>query len=436
MAAGRGLAAAHAAGVIHRDVKPDNIIVDEHGRPRIGDFGLARADEGRAVPAAAAPATTLTQTGSVLGTPLYMAPEQLRGEPATAASDQFGFAVTAWEILFGERPFAGRDLAAVAAAIERGPVASERAGLPASVVRALQRGLSAEAGRRFGSVGELVDALDWKPPRRWTWAVPATAVAAAAIALAIPRPAVQAVDPCRTAAAALDEVWSPAVARELGGKLTAAHDRSSVGRLDGWAGRWRDARIEVCRAGRVRGAESAGLGDVRAACLERGRGELVALVGELRRAEVSQLTGVAAAVAALTDPDECATSSALALLAPVPFAQRAAVAEVERAAAALRARLATSAPIDAADGAAVVVAAAATGHAPTLAAAHAAHAELLRRAGDSAAADTAARAAVVAAESGTTIWARRGPGSRASGPPASAAISAPSTNGSSSPPPR
>ena len=401
VAVGRGLAAAHAAGIVHRDVKPDNVIVDEHDRPRIGDFGLARAGEGsRAAPPASAQATTLTQTGTVLGTPMYMAPEQLRGEPATPASDQFGFAVTAWEVMFGARPFAGDDLTALAAAIARGPAAPQRDGVPASVERALRRALAVEPAARWPTVGALVEAIDWKPSRRWLWAVPAATAGAAAIAIALAPPIERPIDPCRDAAAALDEAWSPAIAAEVRGKLAAAHDLTSADRIGEWAATWRDARLGVCRAGRVRGAESEALLDVRGACLDRGRAELAALAGELRAAEPATLTSVAAAVAALTDPRECATSSALALLSPVPFAQRDAVRAVEERAAALRARLATSQPIDPADGAALVAAAGATGHSPTLAAAHVAHAELLRRAGDATAADRAARAAVVAAEIG------------------------------------
>ena len=401
VAVGRGLAAAHAAGVIHRDVKPDNIIVDQHDRPRIGDFGLARADEETGgAPASSILATTLTRTGAVIGTPLYMAPEQLRGEPATANSDQFGFAVTAWEMLFGARPFVGKDLAELVRAIDRGPLPPARGGVPVAVERALRRGLDPDPARRHDGVDALIGAIDWQPRRRWVWLAPAATAAAVAATLLVVRPAAAPIDPCRRAAAALDDSWTPAVATELGDKLTAAHDRTSVARLDAWAGRWRAARLEVCRAGRVRGAESERLLDVRGACLDRGRAELAALVAELRVAELTALTGVAEAVAALTDPGECANSSALALLAPVAAAQRAAVAEVERTAAVVRARLGTSTRVDPAAGAALVAAATATGHAPTLAAAHLVHAELLRRAGDAVAADVAARAAVVAAEIG------------------------------------
>src|SRR5688572_28765310 len=113
--AGRGLAATHAAGLVHRDVKPDNILVGKDGSVRVSDFGLAAVTgEVEPVPAAVgesgsgpslAPslATPLTVPGTVMGTPSYMAPEQLRGRPADARSDQFSFCVTLYEALYDAR---------------------------------------------------------------------------------------------------------------------------------------------------------------------------------------------------------------------------------------------------------------------------------------------------------------------------------------------
>ncbi|HWB81721.1 MAG TPA: serine/threonine-protein kinase, partial [Nannocystaceae bacterium] len=124
--AGRGLAAAHAAGLVHRDVKPDNIVVGTDGRARMIDFGLAvehddaehvADDDGEPQPL---PLDRWTQTRGIVGTPAYMAAEQLAGAAADARSDQFGFAVALFEALYGQRPFAGASLPALADAVARG----------------------------------------------------------------------------------------------------------------------------------------------------------------------------------------------------------------------------------------------------------------------------------------------------------------------------
>jgi len=180
-AAGLGVAAAHARGLVHRDLKPDNIFVARDGRVLVGDFGLARLavelDPPEAPDRGSGP-SALTATGSVLGTPRYMAPEQAAGAPCPA-SDQFSLCVTAWELVFGAVPFAGDDPAELAAAILRGPVrpVGDRR-VPGRIERALRRGLAPDPAARFPDVAGLVAALAHRP-RRWRW-LAATALAAAA----------------------------------------------------------------------------------------------------------------------------------------------------------------------------------------------------------------------------------------------------------------
>src|SRR5262249_52721061 len=122
--AGEGLSAAHAAGIVHRDFKPENVLLGADGRVKVTDFGLARGSGEPEVEAAGAPeppaslSVTLTHTGAVVGTPAYMAPEQIAGGRADARSDQFAFCVALYEALHGERPFAAGDLAELARAIE------------------------------------------------------------------------------------------------------------------------------------------------------------------------------------------------------------------------------------------------------------------------------------------------------------------------------
>ncbi len=177
-AAGRGLAAAHRAGIVHRDFKPDNVMIAADGRVRVLDFGLARAGGESHPPRSGAPlprprddgdslSVEITQAGAVLGTPAYMAPEQHRGQPADARSDQFAFCVALYEALYGARPFPGNSVSAVADAVTRGELTPPPpgSGVPPSIERALLRGLATEPGDRHPSMEALLEHLE-RTPRR------------------------------------------------------------------------------------------------------------------------------------------------------------------------------------------------------------------------------------------------------------------------------
>jgi serine/threonine protein kinase len=168
--AGRGLAAAHEAGLVHRDFKPDNVLIGRDGRVRVTDFGLARSVDDREVASQAEEVTstesivlttTLTRTGTLVGTPAYMAPEQLRGGAADARSDVFSFCVALYESLYGERPFSGSTLPALRAAIEQGGVraAPILTSVPAGIRGVLLRGLRAPPEERWATMQALLDAL-------------------------------------------------------------------------------------------------------------------------------------------------------------------------------------------------------------------------------------------------------------------------------------
>ena len=200
--AGEGLAAAHDKSLVHRDFKPDNVMIGEDGRVRVMDFGLAR---GRSGPRARADATqsmpgldsedddgdddrddddpisasrslessgrldrSLTRAGGIVGTPAYMAPEQHERGEIDAAADQFAFCVALFEALYGRRPFEGKSLAALMHAVAHGELTmpDDERGVPGALRQIVLRGLSVEPSDRFPTMRALLDALAIDPVRR------------------------------------------------------------------------------------------------------------------------------------------------------------------------------------------------------------------------------------------------------------------------------
>ncbi|HVY40407.1 MAG TPA: serine/threonine-protein kinase, partial [Polyangia bacterium] len=175
--AGRGLQAAHAAGIVHRDFKPQNVMVGRDGAPRVTDFGLAASAD--PTPGDRPP---LTAAGAILGTPHYMSPEQLRGQRADARADQFSFCVALWEALHGALPFPAKTWDALRRAVfdgkpRPGPLARR---VPRHVQAALLRALAVDRAHRFPTMADLLDALS--PRRAPAWR---RAAAAGGAALAV-----------------------------------------------------------------------------------------------------------------------------------------------------------------------------------------------------------------------------------------------------------
>ena len=178
LAAGRGLAAAHAAGLVHRDFKPDNVLLGAGGEIHVADFGLARLSADEPAPEASADrlaAAQITQTGAVLGTPAYMAPEQLRSRAIDARADQFSFCVALWEGIYGQRPFpdppddSDHPWLARLDAVAAGP-APPRRDRPAWIAPLLARGLASDPAGRWPTLQALLDAIAaHRRPRRWPW---------------------------------------------------------------------------------------------------------------------------------------------------------------------------------------------------------------------------------------------------------------------------
>jgi tetratricopeptide (TPR) repeat protein len=182
VAAGNGLAAAHAAGLIHRDFKPDNVLVGDDGRVRVTDFGLARAAprEPAAGHGSADPSDARVPQTGLAGTLAYMAPEQYLSRAADARADQFSFAVALYEALYGERPFASPPLSADRAAV----TPPRRAGVPIALRQVLLRALRLDPDERYPSMTELLAALAPRPRRARRLVIAAIAVVAAVVTAA------------------------------------------------------------------------------------------------------------------------------------------------------------------------------------------------------------------------------------------------------------
>jgi eukaryotic-like serine/threonine-protein kinase len=150
--AANALDAAHREGVVHRDVKPANLLLDRSGRMHVADFGIASA----------AGLDSLTQTGTVLGTASYLSPEQAKGERATPASDLYALAVVAFELMTGHRPFEADSVAAEAAAHVTGEIPSVcdvNPDAPCELDPVFERALAKDPARRYSSAAEFVAAL-------------------------------------------------------------------------------------------------------------------------------------------------------------------------------------------------------------------------------------------------------------------------------------
>jgi tetratricopeptide (TPR) repeat protein len=311
--AGRGLAAAHAAGLVHRDFKPDNVLLDEEGRARVVGFG------------------------SLVGTPAYMSPEQLEGGAVDHRSDQFGFCVALWEALYGRHPFAAASLASLQDCVVHGRRSEppKRSQVPAWIHRLLVRGLAVVPDDRHPSLAALLDALSRDPVvtrRRWL-AVGALVLAASAGTYALAKHGGD--DPGPSCEGVVDELattWNPAHRAALGETMLAtglAHAEQTWARvgpgIDAYAAEWTAARTEACVARRD-AAASERQHDLRVACLERRRAALDAIVDALGEPTHGDVDNAARAVASLPTIAACADVEALAAAIEPPEEPELAVA--------------------------------------------------------------------------------------------------------------
>jgi len=360
-AAGRGLAAAHRRGLVHRDFKPDNAMVGRDGQVRVMDFGLVQLGGGPPVspsvpqdagsagvpsrrvwvevsdePMATRPvalfsnaraaelsSVQLTHTGASLGTPAYMAPEQFRDEPTDARTDQFSFCVSLYEALYGEPPFQATTVQELAQAVCNGEVreAPQGSQAPGWLREILLRGLRPDPRSRWESMNALLGELERQP------------------AVASRRRFVLA------AATKLNGIWeAPAGERSVEtaakaqiraaflstGKVYAEKAwESTASVLDQYAKRWCELYVEACEATHVRGEQSSEVLDLRMECLREGLQDLEALVRQLRNPTAEVVERAVSAAHALGNLERCEN---IALLRAVvrPPSDPAARIEVER----------------------------------------------------------------------------------------------------------
>ena len=313
--AGRGLAAAHASGLVHRDFKPGNVLLGDDGRAQVADFGLARAwqaaerrREGHRTQQSIDGEHSST---AVAGTPRYMSPEQIRGLRVDHRSDQFNFAVTAWELVYGVAPHGGDDLDGLLLAIESGPPTLPRSKVvPRWYGRALRRALMPDPRRRYSSMDALVSALDpVVRQRRAAFATGTLVVGSASVAaIAWPQREAASIAACdvETARAELAPVWNDSRRARLSDALLDPDTlRPLLDGLNRHAEAW-TAQYEATCAARWR-AESIGDRelDARMACLRRTLDTMDATVHRLESATPDVVVRALGMVKDLPEPSAC-----------------------------------------------------------------------------------------------------------------------------------
>jgi hypothetical protein len=405
-AAGAGLAAAHDAGVVHRDFKPSNVLVSADRRVRVADFGIAQ--HGTSAPTAGPDADAPAASRGV-GTPAYMSPEQWARAPVDARSDQFSYCVALFEAVFGKRPFAGNNALELAAAVSLGRIVGHDLRRADPRVRAvIVRGLAVAPTDRHPSMHALVEAL--RAARRPRPVARVAVLAALAVAgsgawFALRSPAP---DMCGTSEQVAAQ-WSDAVQRtirvdeaEVTPSYAQAQREALVAGLDRYAQRWNELSRELCQVAAAAPADA--LVRSRSSCVEDRFRALTGTIAALRDHPIDP-TRVDAALSLLPDLEACTGSAAD--WEPVPSDP-----EQARAVAALRDRLiavrierrAGRSGGDVAAMEAILAEAEATGFPNLVARANielAAHYNEVERSADEDAA--VARALVVAAESGDDL---------------------------------
>ncbi len=325
--AGEGLAAAHAAELVHRDFKPANVLCGDDGQIKVTDFGLAASErvwrtESTLTSTIQTPGSTGSVTGIMGGTPGYMAPEQQSGERTDARADQFSFCVTAWEILFGERPTLPAPHKS--AVTSGGGHRVDRA----RVIEALRRGLQPDPSDRWPSMSALLAKLHHEPRRRKRdWAIGLASAAAVGSLTFGASQWSSAPVPCLNAGvAAMDDLWSESDRAQVHDALLAGgpqFERTSTLvqlRMDEFTDAWIGMSREACEAAVVEHTQSTTLLDLRTACLARAADSARATLDVLREANADARSNAHVLVGNLPRLEPCADVQGLQARTPPPDA--------------------------------------------------------------------------------------------------------------------
>jgi len=349
LGAARGLSAAHDAGITHRDIKPANILIGDDGRPRVADFGIARAATERPEPEAGFEVTAnhteavtgLSRSAAVAGTPAFMAPEQFDGV-ADAASDQWGLCATLWYAAYGESAYRGDTVPERAAAVRGPPVDPPNTahGVPEWFRKVLVRGLQPIPSDRWPSVSALADALvkasRGRIRRRVALAASAVATTVVLGVGATRLDHARRLAACDAQADPIAAVWNEGVEQTVrvsmratgAGHAASTAERVSA-RVEAYADDWRAVAIRVCQD-EVSGDWSSEVRERAMWCLDDRLAQLSAVLERLQHADTEAVNNAVSAATALRQVEPCGQPATLARL-PIPSRDRSEVSAVRDA---------------------------------------------------------------------------------------------------------